>query len=477
MAEYKYLYGASIQGIQGFIFQTNELKDIIGASELVEQACTSVFENEFKADGQLLLSAAGNVKCLYTDEAQCRNAVLRYPKRVMEKAPGVTISEAVVKVRGSLSESLAALEKRLRAQRNRPAKSIVTGCMAMERSRKTGLPAIFVDGAPPELVDAGSYSKRHTDGNYQLFKKIYNKIYDETKEGYADLVLDTKALTGQNDWIAVVHADGNALGEVVAEIATEGESSLRDFSVKLDVATQTAARRACADVYTKGALPIRPVVLGGDDLTVICRADVAIPFVQQYLKYFEEESRKRIKHQLSACAGVAFVKSSYPFYYAYNLAEALCGEAKRDAKSGRGESIPSCLMFHKIQSSFVVNYDLIRTQELTPCSGHSFCYGPYYLQPQSDRMSIGDLRALVDELASQDNNKVKNAIREWMSLLVEGVGKAHQKCERVAHFAQYSAADRELFRKATASQDRQGIQCYPAYDILSLFTINNQVTK
>ena len=28
----KYLYGAAVQGIQGYIFQTNELQDIIGAS-------------------------------------------------------------------------------------------------------------------------------------------------------------------------------------------------------------------------------------------------------------------------------------------------------------------------------------------------------------------------------------------------------------------------------------------------------------
>ena len=36
MGKVKYIYGASIQGIQSFIFQTNELKDIVGASELVE---------------------------------------------------------------------------------------------------------------------------------------------------------------------------------------------------------------------------------------------------------------------------------------------------------------------------------------------------------------------------------------------------------------------------------------------------------
>ena len=40
----KFLYGASVQGIQSFIFQTNQLDDISGASELVESICTKAFE-------------------------------------------------------------------------------------------------------------------------------------------------------------------------------------------------------------------------------------------------------------------------------------------------------------------------------------------------------------------------------------------------------------------------------------------------
>ena len=53
----KYLYGAAVQGIQNFIFKTNELKHIVGASELVEQICTSAFD-EFAKEGESVVRAA-----------------------------------------------------------------------------------------------------------------------------------------------------------------------------------------------------------------------------------------------------------------------------------------------------------------------------------------------------------------------------------------------------------------------------------
>lgn len=43
----KWLYGASVQGIQGYIFQTNKLEDVIGASELGKDLCETSFKKEF----------------------------------------------------------------------------------------------------------------------------------------------------------------------------------------------------------------------------------------------------------------------------------------------------------------------------------------------------------------------------------------------------------------------------------------------
>ena len=42
----QYLYGAAVQGIQSFIFQTNTLREIVGASELVEEICTKMFAEQ-----------------------------------------------------------------------------------------------------------------------------------------------------------------------------------------------------------------------------------------------------------------------------------------------------------------------------------------------------------------------------------------------------------------------------------------------
>ena len=42
-----YLYGVSIQGIQGYIFETNKLKEIVGASNIIEDFCSLDFLEKY----------------------------------------------------------------------------------------------------------------------------------------------------------------------------------------------------------------------------------------------------------------------------------------------------------------------------------------------------------------------------------------------------------------------------------------------
>lgn len=109
----KYLYGAAVQGIQDFIFKTNELRHIVGASELVEQICTSAFD-EFAKNGESVVRAAGNVKFIFNDEKECRNAVREFPRKVMTMAPGITISQAVVPLDGDFGNAIDRIEMLLK---------------------------------------------------------------------------------------------------------------------------------------------------------------------------------------------------------------------------------------------------------------------------------------------------------------------------------------------------------------------------
>ncbi len=483
----KYLYGASVQGIQDFIFQTNKLKDIIGASELVKSICDRLFKEEFLGHGTLVVSAAGNVKCIYGQEAECRNAVLRFPKRVMEQAPGITISQAVVEWDGSdaaYRDACDNLEKRLHAQRSRRPKSLVAGLMTMERSRTTGLPAVKTD-SKDSFLDESTSSKRAalgkgSEAQLQLCTDFFGK-----KVYARDVAFDFSDLTRRNEWIAIVHADGNALGEVVAR-KSGIPKEMRDFSTNLDSATKTAAQKACrfleAEKQTDAVKAIRPIILGGDDLTIVCNADIAVDFVQEYLRQFETESERQIGEKLTACAGIAFIKATYPFHYGYALAETLCCKAKADAKSEtmtaqNGGKVASCLMFHKVQSSFVEDFADIEAKELIPQKGHSYCYGPYYLYPQAERLAVATLLQYAADISRDDCNNVKTAVRRWLTDMATDVNLAEQKRQRALSLLEGSEEKKDLYDAATRPAGREGVQRYLAYDLLALHTVKQQCTK
>ena len=480
-----YLYGAAVQGIQGFIFQTNELKDIVGASELVEEICTQMFEDEFKQDGELIVSAAGNIKCLFYSETQCQKAVLLFPKMVMEAAPGITISQAVVvttqeQIDSDFQSVVDKLESRLHAQRNRASKSITSGLMGIERSRRTGLPAVKVE--KDDHLDLGTAKKKERSEGSTATLALAKKSFGNDRLRREQLALDIEKLTDRNDWIAIIHADGNGLGEFLANKGGN-KKELSEFSSQLSEATIAASQKTFKELShdLDKIIPIRPVVLGGDDMTVICRADIAIAYTKSFLSHFEDETKLR-GFPLTACAGIAFIKSSYPFHYGYELAEMLCSRAKRDAKSRKVHGLaPSCLMFHKVQSSFVENFDEIAQKELTPQQGHSFEFGPYYINAQDNRWTIDDLLkhsfVLIgkNKDENKDGNAIKSDIRNWMSLMHEDIEKAEQRKKRVLQLA--NDKYRETFKQATNPFERDGIKFYPAYDILSISTIVNLLTK
>ena len=486
--EEKYLYGAAVQGIQSFIFQTNVLKDIVGASELVEQICHEELENYTKGKVETILSAAGNIKLIFDSKEDCQKIVKKFPERIMEIAPGITISQAVVKMEGDYAEfhnAVDELEKRLRVQRNRPMPSLTTGLMGIKRSNKTGLPAKEIKEG--DYLDDATKAKRKCSDNDN--SKLCEKAFGEALLA-KQFPFNIGDITSHNDWIAIIHADGNGLGQIVQKVG-KNKDDFEAFSNKLEEATCKAAQDAWNamedDIKQCYPIPLRPVVLGGDDLTVICRADFAIEYVETFMKNFETQTENLLgdiltqhkvfdngEKKLTACAGVAFIKSSYPFYYGYELAESLCGKAKKDAKKQNSSLAPSCVMFHKVQDSFVEDYDKIVERELKPNKDVSFEFGPYYINDGiNGKPTIKHLLESVEKLNSEDGNKIKTHLRQWLTDLHEDKAIAEQKRKRVLSLLPDGEL-KKLFRETT---DMSNPKKTMAYDMLALASIKYQKTK
>jgi hypothetical protein len=495
-----YLYGASIQGIQSFIFESNELKEIAGASELVEQISTEGFKKflddsligNSNKDIEIIIAAAGNIKLVAKEEGYLHELVRNFPKYVNEKAPGLTISQALVQTIGEPGKKdFACLEKKLQSQRNISVRPAVITALGIERSRKTGKPAIgreynkLIDKSSKlkalKAIPSHGKDQQEETAHSSLCKKLTENLNVSNYQFPSKLDLITSQKTSM--WLAVIHADGNELGKVIQTLNTDQGAvyNYKAFSQKLGEATISAAKEAFLAVVapnTEGKYyPFRPIVLGGDDLTVICRADLALEFTQNFLSNFETNTRQFNGTPITACAGIAFVKEKYPFHYAVKLAEELCSYAKKVSKEKKkifGDpeiSIPASIMFHKIQSSFTDSFKDIRNRELYAHTAKvDFCCGPYAIHEKNlDIPYIGDLVSLVDDTFSQDKFPV-SGLRRWLSELHKDQAAADKLMNRIIQITGNNDW-RVILEKHKKQAEREGRSMI--YDALSLNSLKS----
>lgn len=446
-----YLYGADVVGIQMYILKSSRLCNIIEASAMVEWICTEAFAKYTEPNkGNIVVQAAGKIRCVFNDRACCEAAVRNFPREIMSCAPGIILNQAVVPYSESDYASAAnSLEQRLKIQRNKPAKSMTTGLMGIRRQRETG----ELSQGPKEGTGGATYY------NENLCEKAFGE-FDR------DITTLTSELAGTDSWVAVIHADGNGLGEVVASI--KDSQTMNEFSNNLSKATTVAAQDAYGKVQNlfgdSKIIPIRPVVLNGDDLTIICRADLALPYVTSFCAKFEEVSKECCtestgREHLTACAGIAFIKAKYPYYYAYELAESLCAYAKKEARTVDEKNKPSCVLFHKVSDSFSEDYPHIIERELNLPNGKTWLFGPYYLKEKEDRWTLAELQEKVESL--KKNSPLWNALRQWAALMCRDQGEYVGRAELLRQDIRRKFPEAEQFTTPIDSR-------YPTYDILAV---------
>lgn len=143
-------------------------------------------------------------------------------------------------------------------------------------------------------------------------------------------------------YLAVVHMDGNAIGTRSQAYARQSKDAagLEAFFLSMRSAMRRAVTaglnthfKDCADHY-------RLLMLGGDDVLIVCRADKALPLVHSVAATLADIPLQD-GEPLTIGAGVAIAKPNLPFFRLHQLAEELARSAKRVAldQSGKRRSV------------------------------------------------------------------------------------------------------------------------------------------
>ena len=465
MKHFAYLFAA--KGIQRFILEGGKLKDMVGASELVASLCSSdeqdllrdvLAASGFAPSGKFSRRAGGVFMLHFTEQEMRAFEHFRalWTLAVSLCAPGLEFVDTCKEGNDFKTAKDAAYDASLGLRRNGVGSLLPMAGPFVRRAQRTGLAAVAIAqivGEEPEALDTVTLAKRRMEKQRAVTSRFEPCSEDlpEAMRGPAknwlwpaDLEKDFP-FNGGKRWIGVVHADISGLGRLWQGFDGDAVACFqrsKDIEKAMTMAAQWASGQVLAKTALEygGMMPARAIILGGDDLTILVRADLAIDYADAFLRKLEEYKVAEMK--LTACAGVAFIKSSQPFHMASRLAEDLCKFAKSHVKDGRnpGDPIPSALAFHRVTSSLTGNFDAILAQERTVGNGgprHILSRQPYLTggieKPSLARLedlkklkdwiggksiSIGPLRNLQSFLFN-DLPAAEKAYRRWRDGMAE----------------------------------------------------------
>lgn len=253
------------------------------------------------------------------------------------------------------------------------------------------------DTEEQEYVSSVAYAK--ICASEKTTKKLEREFADVLQEKYrfTDQLDKLGQIKGEDSHIAIVHIDGNGMGERFRKTVSLKE--IRHLSKSVRAATVESFRKLLIAIIAqfpqiqdalgfdnekrqhypkddegkKPVMPIRSIIMGGDDITFVCDGKLGVYFAKIFLAAFEEQEASD-RQPLSACAGIAITKAKYPFYRGCKLAEQLCKSAKKRRKNEGNEG--SWLDFHVAYGGFSGDTEEIRSAHYMAAQG-CLPFGPY----------------------------------------------------------------------------------------------------
>ena len=118
----------------------------------------------------------------------------KFPKTVLDLAPGVQIGQAVVEIAENVSpqeqqKKFKELEQKLTFQRSNPIRPVDLGYMSINRSRRTGLPSCEEKDKDGKPLDIATFLKlKQAERSSRVSELFFGKYFDKEKITTDDLI-------------------------------------------------------------------------------------------------------------------------------------------------------------------------------------------------------------------------------------------------------------------------------------------------
>jgi len=380
-----------IAGIQNYIFGTNRLRQIVGASGNVRHVITRVnglLEDLLGSADRITYAGGGNALVLFETQEQATEFARKWSLEILLNFPGVQAAAGVYT--GEYSENkfgefLGNCRNALNISKAENAINVTLPRYGITAECKyTGTSAQYFNAkiksnADNNLDEFYSIIAEKKDAGYKAANKRFT---DELGQKFCDNFEDLAGETGSQyrSGIAIVHIDGNDIGKMFSGLKTLDE--LKNKSEEVRDLFQKAVADVTHDIermlHSEGIkermglkrqiFPFRPIIIGGDDVTYVCHASLGLWSAHAILKHILDAQKEKALTQeiITACAGIAFTKPSYPFAVGYELAEELCESAKnkrREAiKIADSNQTISFLDFHVLKGGAFSDLKSMREQ-------------------------------------------------------------------------------------------------------------------
>jgi len=420
---------------------------------------------------EVIYAGGGNAVLLFAPGQDAQAFLRHHTRRVLVGARGLQIL-AVSQVfewdeQAGTGETFVDVLDQLRKKifirkMSRPASTPMPGLAITTACAYTGLPAVGVNTDPnivgTEIATRMKRLKEEQPISGEVADKLRaeppakNRLHELLKQvrekGY-EFVYDFDQFgdKGESSYIAVVHTDGNGMGKrfdaLAAQYKTAGYN--RDYIEAIRALSDSIRKRAekalnetvnyLLDGLEKEEitikplkrdgtplLPFRPIVFGGDDVTFVCDGRLGVMLAAKYLQAFTDGNLAD-GAPVYARAGVAVVKTHFPFSRAYGLSEDLAFSAKQ-AIAGlklEGDSGATVMDWHFSTTGVIRSLEAIRKQDYMSRSAVSMLMRPIRIDAHAGQWrSWENFQSVMKEFRGKEWAEKRNKVKDLQNALRGG---------------------------------------------------------